>query len=69
MITTSDNAVTGHIGYEFLVSEGDHNDVARRLGEMLSYTRICKGCLERAWHEGMTPTELWASGAVPCCRS
>ena len=35
MITTADNRVSGHIGYSFVVSEGDHKQVARSLAEML----------------------------------
>ena len=57
MITSADNAVTGHIGYDFVVSEGNHQDVARRFAEMLSYTRICKGCLERVWRPSMSAKE------------
>jgi hypothetical protein len=57
MISTADHSTGGHIGFEFVVSEGDHKQVARGLAEMVSYTRICFGCLQRAWRDGMTTVE------------
>ena len=50
MLTTSDDSVSGHIGTAFVPSEGDHKLAARRISEMLSFTRICYSCLERAWY-------------------
>ena len=69
MITAADNSVTGHIGYHFVASEGNHRDVAQRLAEMLSFVRICRGCLQRAWREGMSPDEARAAlhEARSCC--
>ena len=49
MLTASDDSVNGHVGTCFVASEGDHKLVAQRLAEMLSFTRICRQCLERAW--------------------
>jgi hypothetical protein len=57
MLSASDASVTGHLGYSFVASEGKHNDVARRLADMLQYTRICQGCLLSEWDDGMTASE------------
>ena len=57
MIATSDHSTSGHIGYCFEVSEGTHKQVARGLAEMISATRVCFGCLEGVWREGMSAAE------------
>ena len=60
MISTADHATTGHIGFNFVVTEGDHKQVARGLAEMLSATRVCLGCLQAAWRDGMGSREATA---------
>ena len=66
MLTTADAAVSGHLGFTFVSAEGDHKAAASRQAEMLSYTRICQGCLERAWADGMDATA--AGGPRPRTR-
>ena len=57
MIHTTDHSVSGHIGFEFVVHEGDHKQAACSLAKMVAYTCICYGCLKRAWREGMSVEE------------
>ena len=54
---TADHSTAGHIGYEFVVNEGDHKQAARSIAEMISFTRVCYGCLRHAWRDGMTADE------------
>ena len=54
-INTADNRVSGHIGYVFVVGEGDHKQAARSVAKMLAFTRICRGCLLAEWHDELTP--------------
>ena len=44
MLTTADGSISGHLGYTFVASEGSHRDVARRLADMLQYTRRVSSC-------------------------
>ena len=60
MLIASDASTFGRLGYSFVASEGSHRDVARRLADMLQYTRICEGCLLSEWRDGMTPEEAAA---------
>ena len=49
IITTSDAAVSGHLGFSAYAAEGDHRDVLARLHRLVKATRVCRGCLLDAW--------------------
>jgi len=61
IITTSDAAVSGHLGFSAYAAEGDHRDVLARLHRLVKATRICRGCLLDAWVDGMTPDKAAAA--------
>ena len=67
MIAAADHSTSGHLGYNFVVSEGDHKQVARGLAEMLACTHVCLFCLQRAWRDGMSAHE--AAEALRCAKA